>query len=97
LNRQQTKPEFHVAWLGAFQKEKQLFLCSGKVPCHISLAVQQFLAKNQIPPILLSQHSPDITACDFWVFLRLRIGLKGNCLHLQKKFSRTQQQVLHPS
>jgi hypothetical protein len=46
---------------------------------HISLAVRQFLAKNKIPPILLSQHSPDITACDFWVFLRLRIGLKGNC------------------
>jgi len=76
---QQTKTEFHVAWLGAFQKKKQWFLHGGKAPCHISLAVQQFLAKNQIPSILLSQHSLDITACDFWVFLRLRIGLKGNC------------------
>jgi len=59
--------------------EKQWFPHSGKAPCHISLTLRQFLAKNQIPPMLLSQHSPDIIACDFWVFLRLRIGLKGNC------------------
>ena len=59
--------------------EQQWFLHIGKTPCHISLTVQQFFAKNQIPPILLSQHSPGIIACDLWVFLRLRIVLKGNC------------------
>jgi hypothetical protein len=69
--------------------EKQWLLHSGKAPCHISLAVQQFLVKNQIPPILLSQHSPDITACDFWVFLRLRIGLKGNCFASAELSSRS--------
>jgi hypothetical protein len=40
--------------------------------------VQNFLAKNQIQTITQPPHSPDLTPCDFWLFPRLQMGLKGH-------------------
>jgi hypothetical protein len=49
------------------------------VPYHTSFTVCHFVAKNQIPPTLKPQYSPDQALCNFWLFLTLKIWLKGNC------------------
>jgi hypothetical protein len=46
-------------------------------PWHTSLAVQHFLAKTQIPTIIQPPCFPYLTSCEFWLFLRLKKGLKG--------------------
>jgi len=46
-------------------------------PSHISLVVQQFLAKKIIPVITQPLYSPDLAPSDFWLFPALKMGLKG--------------------
>jgi hypothetical protein len=46
---------------------------------YASLTVQQFLVKNKIPSIPQPPYCPDLTACDFHFFLRVKIGLKVHC------------------
>jgi hypothetical protein len=41
------------------------------------MAVQQFLAKNNIPIAPHPPYSPDLAPSDFWLFLTLKIGLPG--------------------
>jgi hypothetical protein len=41
--------------------------------------VQQFLVRIQIPTIIQPPYTPHPTGCDFWVFLRLKIVLRGHC------------------
>jgi hypothetical protein len=43
----------------------------------ISLPVQNFLAKNQIRTISQPPCSSDLAPCDFWLFPRLKMDLKG--------------------
>jgi len=46
---------------------------------HTSLVVQQFLAEKNIPVITQPPYSLDLTPSDFWLFLTLKMGLKGMC------------------
>ena len=39
--------------------------------------VQQFLAKHKIEQLHQPPYSPDIAPCDFWMFPKLKMALKG--------------------
>jgi hypothetical protein len=43
-------------------------------PSHTAMAVQQFLAKNNIPIVPHPPYSPDLALSDFWLFPTLKIG-----------------------
>ena len=39
--------------------------------------MREFLAKKRIPTLHHPPYSPDLAPCDFWLFPRLKIVLKG--------------------
>lgn len=53
------------------------FLHYDNAPCHTSFAVQQFLTDKKIPTIPQPSYLPDFILCDFWLFLKLKLGLKS--------------------
>jgi len=46
-------------------------------PAHSSQLIQSFLAKHNIPLIRQAPYSPDMSPCDFWLFPKLKMPLKG--------------------
>jgi histone-lysine N-methyltransferase SETMAR len=44
-------------------------------PSHRAMAVQQSLAKNNIPIVPHPPYSPDPAPSDFWLFPTLKVGL----------------------
>jgi predicted N-formylglutamate amidohydrolase len=46
-------------------------------PAHSSQLIQTFLAKHNIPVFQQAPYSPDMASCDFWLFPRLKMQLKG--------------------
>jgi histone-lysine N-methyltransferase SETMAR len=46
-------------------------------PSHTAKAVQQFLARNNIPIVPHPSYSPDLAPSDFWLFLTLKMGRRG--------------------
>ncbi|PNF15540.1 hypothetical protein B7P43_G16477 [Cryptotermes secundus] len=57
----------------------QCFLHHDNTLSHTSLVEQQFLAEKNIPVIIQPPYSPDLTPSDFWLFLTLKMGIKGTC------------------
>jgi len=49
-------------------------------PCHTAISVNQFLAKKGISVFPQPPYSPDLSPCDFFLFLKLKFHLRG--LHL---------------
>ena len=47
-------------------------------PAHSSNLVQQFLAKRKIVQLRQPPYNPDIAPCDFWMFPKFEMALKGN-------------------
>ena len=69
----------------AVRRKRRHFWASGdwlfhhdNAPAHSSNPVQQFLAKHKITQLRQSLYSPDVAPCDFWLFPRLKIPLKGH-------------------
>lgn len=46
-------------------------------PAHASQLVQQFLAKHQIAQVCQPPYSPDLAPCDFFLFPKVKLALKG--------------------
>ena len=46
-------------------------------PAHSSHLIQTFLAKHNIPLVRQAPYSPDMAPCDFWLFPKLKMPLKG--------------------
>jgi hypothetical protein len=44
---------------------------------HSSQLIQTFLAKHSIPVVRQAPYFPDTTPCDFWLFPKLKMPLKG--------------------
>ena len=68
----------------AVRKKRLRFWSNGEwllhhdnAPAHSSNLVQQFLAKHQIIQLRQPPYSPDIAPCDFWMFRKLKMTLKG--------------------
>jgi transposase len=47
-------------------------------PAHTALSIREFLAKKNIPTLPQPPYSPDLAACDFYLFLKLKSKLKGH-------------------
>ena len=47
-------------------------------PAHTALSVRQFLAKKNIPVLPHPPYSPDLAPCDFYLFPKLKLKLKGH-------------------
>ena len=68
----------------AVRRKRARFWSSGdwllhhdNAPAHSSNLVQQFLAKHKIVQFRQPLYSPDIAPCDFWMFPKLKMALKG--------------------
>ena len=46
-------------------------------PAHSAHVVQQFLAKHGIPVVSQPPYSPDLAPCDFFLFPKIKMALKG--------------------
>ncbi|VVC38688.1 Transposase, type 1 [Cinara cedri] len=46
-------------------------------PAHSVHVVQQFLAKHDIPVVSQPPYSPDLAPCDYFLFPKIKIALKG--------------------
>jgi len=53
------------------------FLLHDNAPSHTSLIVRQFLARNRVSVLNHSPYSPDLAPCDFSLFPKLKLKLKG--------------------
>ena len=68
----------------AVRRKRPRFWSSGNwlphhdnAPAHLSNLVQQFLAKHKIVQLRQPPHSPKIAPCDFWIYPKLKMALKG--------------------
>jgi len=55
------------------------FLLHDNAPVHWAVAVQEFLAQKQVCVLHHSPYSPDLSPCDYFLFPKLKLPLKG-CL-----------------
>jgi len=46
-------------------------------PVHTALLIREFLAKKNIPVLPHPPYSPDLAPCDFYLFCKLKLKLKG--------------------
>ena len=47
-------------------------------PAHTALSIREFLAKKNIPTLQHLPYSPDLAPCDFYLFAKLKLKLKGH-------------------
>ena len=47
-------------------------------PPHVALSVRQFLASKSVATVEHPPYSPDLVPSDFWLFPKLKTGLKGH-------------------
>jgi len=47
-------------------------------PAHTTLSIREFLAKKNIPVLPHPLYSPDLAPCDFCLFPKLKLKLKGH-------------------
>ncbi|KAG5316739.1 SETMR methyltransferase, partial [Acromyrmex insinuator] len=47
-------------------------------PAHASNLVLQYLSKHSVVQLRQPPYSPDVAPCDFWLFPRLKMPLKGH-------------------
>ena len=55
------------------------FLLHDNAPVHRAVAVQEFLAQKQVCVLNHPPYSPDLSPCDYFLFSKLKLPLKG-CL-----------------
>jgi hypothetical protein len=59
------------------------------------MAVQQFLAKNNIPSVPHPPYFPDLAPSDFWLFPMLKMGLRDRCLAMVEDIKENANMRLH--
>ena len=47
-------------------------------PSHTALILREFFAKNSTHVVPQPPYSPDLAPSDFWLFLKVKIPLRGN-------------------
>jgi len=81
-----TRPELWCAgnWL----------LHDDNAPSHRALVTREFLAHNSIITLLQPPYSPDLAPCDFFLFPKMKLQLKGRRFDTAEKIQRESQNVL---
>ena len=62
---------------------------------HTSFVVREFLTKNNMSTVPHSACSPDLAPCDFYVFPKMKLLLKGQCFVPIEEIQAESQQVLN--
>jgi len=65
---QQVQTDIAADWL----------LHHNNAPAHTALSIREFLAKKNIPLLPHPPYSPDLAPCDFYLFSKLKLKLKGH-------------------
>ena len=60
-----------------FWSSSDWLLHHDNAPAHSSNLVQQFLTKHKIVQLRQPPYSPDIASCNFWMYLKLKMAVKG--------------------
>ena len=72
--------------------DKSWLLHLDNAPPHKAISVRQLLVKKQITALDHPLYSPDLVACDFWLFPRLKAMMKTHFLSLEEiKVSMTRE------
>ena len=61
---------------------------------HTSILTQQLLVKNKMAVIPHPPYSPDLAPCDFFLFLNMKLKLKGRWLDTNEEIQAELQRVL---
>jgi len=64
-------------------------------PAHTSLVVREFLTKNNVTTVPHPAYSPDLAPCDFYVFPKMKLRLKGRCFASIEEVQAESQQILN--
>ena len=64
-------------------------------PAHTSLVVRKFLTKNNMTTVPDPAYSPDLSPCNFYVFPKMKLQLKGRCFVSIGEIQAELQQVLN--
>jgi len=59
------------------EKWANIFIPDHDTPCHTSLLVWQFLSNKNIMVCPHPPYLPDLTPCDFWLFPKVKMTMKG--------------------
>jgi hypothetical protein len=65
-----------------------------KVPSHTSVLTQQFLVKHKMATIPHPPQSPDLAPCDFFLFPKMKLKLKGRRFDTIEEIQAESQKVL---
>ena len=65
------------------------------VPAHASLIVREFLTKNNMTTVLHPAYSPDLAPCDFYMFPKMKLRLKGRRFTSIEEVQAESQQILN--
>jgi hypothetical protein len=63
-------------------------------PSHTSVFTQQFLVKYKMAVIPHPPYSPDMTPCDFYLFPKMKVNLKGRRFDTTEEVQAESQRVL---
>jgi transposase len=63
-------------------------------PYHTSVLIQQFLAKYEMAVNPHPLYSPVLTPCDFFLFLKIKLKLKGRRFNTTEEIQANSQRVL---
>ena len=74
--------------------QNQNLINHDNAPAHRSFRVSQFLAKNNMTVILHPPHSPDLAPCDFFLFPKLKLWMKGRRFDNIEEIQEESQRVL---
>ena len=61
---------------------------------HRSFKVSQFLAKNNMTALPHPPYSPDLAPCDFFLFRKLKLQMKGRTFNTIEEIQKESQRVL---
>jgi len=64
-------------------------------PAHTSLVVRKFLTKNNVSTVPHPAYSPDLAPCDFYVFPKMKLWLKGRHFASIEEVQAESQQILN--
>ena len=64
-------------------------------PAHTALSIREFLAKKNIPVLPHPPYSPDLAPCDFYLFPKLKLKLKGHHFGTMENIQKTVTDELH--
>jgi len=64
-------------------------------PAHTALSIQEFLVKKNIPILPHPPYSPDLDPCDFYLFPKLKLELKGHNFGTMENIQKIVTNELH--